>query len=192
MGDAVPNPIIIGWREWVGLPRLGIRAIRAKIDTGARTTALHAVDIKRAEHADGTHWLAFTIPGGEGHGTRRVEAPMVEEREVKNTSGIPDPRPVILTTLSIDRRRWPIEVTLADRTEMGFDVILGRTAIRGHGLLVNPGRSFMVRPPMGFTPPVAGDEDGPAGGAAEGEGVPSSEGAPHSSPNGNEAGTASQ
>ena len=152
---------VIGWREWVGLPRLGIRAIRAKIDTGARTTALHALDIERTDHSDGTRWLAFTVPGGEGHPARRVEAPMVEEREVKNTSGIPDPRPVIQTMLSLDRRRWPIEVTLADRTEMGFDVILGRTAIRGRALLVNPGRSFLVRSPMGFTPPTADPEDAP-------------------------------
>ena len=154
-------PTIIGWREWIGLPKLGIRAIKAKIDTGARTTALHAVEIERTTHADGTAWLTFTVPGGEGHGTLRVEAPMVEEREVKNTSGVPDPRPVIRTSLSIDRRRWPIEVTLADRTEMGFDVILGRTAIRGRGILVAPGRSFLTRPPMGFAPPAmdASDDD---------------------------------
>lgn len=152
----------IGWREWIGLPALGIVAIRAKIDTGARTTALHADDIVRTEHADGTHWLAFTVPGGEGHGTLRVEAPMVEEREIKNTSGVPDPRPVIRTTLSIDRRRWPIEVTLANRTEMGFDIILGRTAIRRRGLLVNPGRSFLVRPPVGFEPPESSADENEA------------------------------
>ena len=142
----------IGWREWIGLPDLGIVGIKAKIDTGARTTALHAVEIERREHTDGTHWLAFTVPAGNGHETLRVEAPMIEEREVRNTSGVPDPRPVIRTTLSIGRRRWPIEVTLADRTEMGFDVILGRTAIRRRGLLVDPGRSWLARPPKGFRP----------------------------------------
>ena len=151
----------IGWREWIGLPALGINAIRAKIDTGARTTALHAEDIVRTEHDDGTHWLAFTVPAGDGHGTLRVEAPMVEEREVRNTSGVPDARPVIRTTLSIDRRRWLIEVTLADRTEMGFDIILGRTAIRRRGLVVDPGRSFLLRTPVGFVPPVAPTEDAP-------------------------------
>ena len=144
----------IGWREWIGLPDLGIVGIKAKIDTGARTTALHAVEIERTAHPDGTHWLAFTVPAGNGHGTLRVEAPMVEEREVKNTSGVPDPRPVIRTTLSLGRRRWPIEVTLADRTEMGFDVILGRTAIRRRGILVDPGRSWLARPPKGFVVPT--------------------------------------
>ena len=153
------GPSLIGWREWVGLPKLGIRAIKAKVDTGARTTALHAVDIERRRHADGTDWLEFSVPAGNGHGTLRVEAPMIEEREVKNTSGVPDPRPVIQTTLSIDRRRWPIEITLADRTEMGFDVILGRTAIRRRGLLVDAGRSFLARPPLGFVPPVTADDE---------------------------------
>ena len=156
------NPTSIGWREWIGLPALGIVAIRAKVDTGARTTALHAEDIVRTEHADGTHWLAFTIPAGDGHGTLRVEAPMVEEREVRNTSGVPDARPVIRTTLSLDRRRWPIEVTLADRTEMGFDIILGRTAIRRRGLVVDAGRSFLARPPVGFAPPQPPSEDEPS------------------------------
>ena len=155
-------PTLIGWREWIGLPGLGIRAIKAKVDTGARTTALHAVDIHRTEHADGTHWLAFTVPAGNGHDVLRVEAPMVEEREIRNTSGVPDPRPVIRTALSIDRRRWPIEITLADRTEMGFDVILGRTAIRRRGLLVNPGRSFLAHPPAGFAPPSPETEDAPS------------------------------
>ena len=155
-------PTPIGWREWIGLPDLGIGGIKAKVDTGARTTALHAEDIVRTRHADGTLWLAFTVPAGNDHETLRVEAPMVEEREVKNTSGVPDPRPVIRTTLSIDRRRWLIEVTLADRTEMGFDIILGRTAIRRRGLVVDPGRSFLVRPPRGFVPPHVAPDDAPS------------------------------
>ena len=66
---------------------------------------------------------------------------------------------MIRTALSLDRRRWPIEVTLADRTEMGFDVILGRTAIRRRGLVVDPGRSFLTRAPKGFMPPDADGED---------------------------------
>ena len=186
----------IGWREWVGLPRLGIRAIRAKIDTGARTTALHAVEIERFSHADGAAWLRFTVPAGDGHGTMRVEAPLVEERAVKNTSGVPDPRPVIRTTLTLDRRRWPIEVTLADRTEMGFDVILGRTAIRRRGILVDAGRSFLARPPLGFVPPAPvaeeGEEtgDGASDGAGEGAKMPARAAAPHREATGSNAGEA--
>ena len=147
------EPLVIGWREWIGLPALGIAGIKAKIDTGARTTALHAEDVERRPHPDGTVWLAFTVPAGPGHGSLRVEAPMVEEREVRNTSGIPSARPVIRTTVSLDRRRWSIEITLADRAEMGFDVIVGRTAIRRRNILVHPGRSFLARPPLGFAVP---------------------------------------
>lgn len=147
------TPTLIGWREWIALPSLGIAGIKAKIDTGARTTALHAIDIEVVER-DGVEWLEFTVPAAPDHGMARTAAPLHERREVKNTSGVPDERPVIVTTLSLGRKRWPIEVTLADRTEMGFDIILGRTAIRGHGILVNPGRSFLSPAPLGFTPPT--------------------------------------
>ena len=151
---------IIGWREWIGLPRLGIAGIAAKIDTGARTTALHALDIEHVESAEGP-LVRFTVPAGPGHETLRVEAPLVAERGVKNTSGVPESRPVIATTLSLGRRRWPIEVTLADRTEMGFDVILGRTAIRRRAILVDCARSWLARPPRGFEPPSTEEEDPP-------------------------------
>ena len=147
----------IGWREWIALPALGVSGIKAKIDTGARTTALHAEDIHHHER-DGSDWLEFTIPAGAGHGKLRVDAPMKEQREVRNTSGIPDARPVIVTTLSLGRRRWPIEITLTDRTEMAFDIILGRTAIRRKGLVVDPGRSFLLPPPVGFDPRANTDE----------------------------------
>lgn len=148
------TPTLIGWREWIALPSLGIAGIKAKIDTGARTTALHAVDIDLTVR-EGVEWLEFTVPAAPDHVVKRTAAPLQERREVKNTSGVPDERPVIVTTLSLGRKRWPIEVTLADRTEMGFDVILGRTAIRRHNILVNPGRSFLLPAPVGFTPPTA-------------------------------------
>lgn len=157
-------PLVIGWREWIGLPALGISGIKAKIDTGARTTALHAEGIERRVHDDGTVWLAFTVPAGPGHDTLRVEAPMIEEREVKNTSGVPLARPVIRTLISLDHRRWPIEVTLANRTEMGFDIIVGRTAIRRRDILVHAGRSFLARPPIGFDPSGPEEDDPPADG----------------------------
>lgn len=137
---------VVGWREQVALPELDIHVIKAKVDTGARTTALHAEEIEAFER-DGRHWVRFLVPPYHGPDCHPVTAPVVDEREIKNTSGIPATRYVIHTTLVLGHRHWGIEVSLADRTEMGFDLILGRTAIRAHRLLVDPGRSFLMGPP---------------------------------------------
>lgn len=137
----------IGWRECVGLPGLGIPAIKAKIDTGARTSALCAEDIRVIEGKQPQ--VAFTVPYAFC-GQKRVAcvAPLLGKREIKNTSGFQEERFVIKTLLVIDRRRWHIEVSLADRANMGFDFILGRTALRGHGFAVNPSRSFLAGDPI--------------------------------------------
>jgi hypothetical protein len=134
----------IGWREDVALPELGIARLKAKVDTGARTSALHASDIETFER-DGRAWVAFRVPGEARHPVHR--APVHDAREIRNTSGVPERRLVIRTTLVLGPDRWPIEVSLADRTEMSFDMILGRTAIRGRRIVVNPGRSFLAGPP---------------------------------------------
>ena len=133
----------IGWREYVGLPDLGIPGIRAKIDTGARTSALHATRQRIVEEKDGP-WVEFHVPVPGTPGTTRCRAKLVDRRQIKNTSGVPEERLIVSTRLVIDDRRWSIEISLADRENMGFDLILGRTAIRRHRLLVNPGRSFLT------------------------------------------------
>jgi hypothetical protein len=139
-------PDIIGWREHVGLPDLGVPVLRAKIDTGARTSALHAVDIEPLER-DGVPWVSFRTPlPGEPKATR-FAAPVFDQRAVKNTSGIPEDRWIIRTTLLLGRHRWHIQLSLANRENMGFDLILGRTAIRGRRVLVNPGQSFLAGEP---------------------------------------------
>jgi hypothetical protein len=137
----------IGWREMVGLPDLGIGKLKAKIDTGARTSALHAVELAPFVR-DGAEWIAFTVPVSGSRRRLRSEAPVVDQRPIRNTSGVAEPRFVIETTLVLGRRHWLIEVSLANREEMEFDLILGRTAIRRHRLLVHPGRSFLAGDPM--------------------------------------------
>jgi hypothetical protein len=139
--------MIIGWREYIALPDLGLARVHAKIDTGARTSSLHAMQIKQFER-DGAPWVRFHIPHHSGLRARDCEAPLVDERAVKNTSGTPESRLVISTLLVIGRRRWHIDVTLADRGGMTMPIILGRTAIRRHGILVDPGRSNLVGPPV--------------------------------------------
>ncbi len=136
----------IGWREITSLPDLGILDLHAKIDTGARTSALHAVDIEVLDHEDGPK-IGFHVPLPGAARSKRCVARLVDHREIKNTSGVPEHRYVIETTLVLGHRHWHIEVSLADRENMEFDLLLGRTAIRGRRFLVNPGRSFLAGPP---------------------------------------------
>jgi len=136
-------PEVIGWREHVGLPDLGIDSIAAKIDTGARTAALHAVD-QRVFERDGVRWVEFMIPLHNRSSETRITRPVADEREIKNTGGIPERRLIIRTRLLIGCHKWQIEVSLANREKMEFDLILGRTAIRRRGILVDPGHSFLL------------------------------------------------
>jgi hypothetical protein len=139
-------PATIGWREHIGLPAFGIPTMRAKVDTGARTSALHAVDHAMVE-VDGARWVEFMIPLHNRRTANRVRARLIGERDIKNTGGVPERRLVVRTTLLIGQRSWQIEVSLANREKMEFDLILGRTAIRDRGLLVDPGRSFVLGQP---------------------------------------------
>ncbi len=134
---------IIGWREHVSLPDLGIPVLAAKIDTGARTSALHAAD-QRIVMRDGVQCVAFTVPVGNRRSAEIVHAPLVGEREIKNSSGDTERRLVVHTTLELGRHHWHIEVSLTNRARMEYDLILGRTAIRRRGILVDPGRSFSI------------------------------------------------
>ncbi|MDR9484301.1 MULTISPECIES: ATP-dependent zinc protease family protein [Sediminimonas] len=139
----------IGWREVISLPELGISDVVAKIDTGARTSAIHATHVVPFVR-EGADWVRFHIPHSSGLRARDVEAPLLGERPIKNTSGIHEDRLVIETALVLGRRRWRIEVSLANRTRMALPIILGRTAIRRHKMLVDPGRSFLLgKPPHG-------------------------------------------
>ena len=142
---------VIGWREMVGLPQLGVSTLRAKIDTGARTSALHAIDLKPFEK-DGVQWIEFHVAQPGQPRSRRCSARVIDERQIKNTSGVPEQRYVIETLLILGQRRWRMEVSLANREQMGFELILGRTAIRRRRLLVDPGRSFLAGPPGPLTP----------------------------------------
>lgn len=139
-----PEPLVLGWREWVGLPQLGVRAIKAKLDTGARTSALHAFRMKRFTR-DGVPMVRFEVHPIQRStaSTVTVEVPVVEEREVRNSGGAVELRPVIRTPLELAGRRWEIEVTLTRRDQMGFRLLLGREALRGRAV-VDPQASFRL------------------------------------------------
>ncbi len=143
-------PMLIGWRERVGLPDIGLPLVEAKIDTGARTSALHATRITEFDK-DGAAWVRFHIPHAGKLHARNCEAPLVEFRSIKNTSGVGQDRHVILTSLVIGERRWRIEISLTDRASMKMPLILGRTAFRRRGILVDAGKSYLAGPPTGKT-----------------------------------------
>jgi len=138
-----PTRTTIGWREWLALPDWGVEAIKAKIDTGARTSALHAFDIETFER-DGVAQARFAIHPWQDSSSDVVvvEAPLLERRQVRSSSGTARERPVVLTTMELAGRREPIEVTLTRRDEMGFRMLIGRQALRRR-YLVNPGRSYL-------------------------------------------------
>ncbi len=134
---------VLGWREWIALPDLGVDRIKAKIDTGARSSAIHAFNIKRFER-DGVRWVRFGIHPRQrsAKGEVVVEAPVLEYRRVKSSGGHETNRPVILTTVAWNGLAWEVELTLASRDAMGFRMLLGRQAIRGR-MVVDPGGSFL-------------------------------------------------
>jgi len=138
---------VIGWREWVALPELGIPRIKAKVDTGARTSSLHAWDVEEFQ-LDGTAMVRFSVhPVQRDNDLEvRVEAPITDRRRVRPSTGKAELRPVVTTVVELLGMRWEVELTLTRRDSMGFRMLLGRQAIRRR-LLVDPGRSFLCGKP---------------------------------------------
>ena len=131
--------LVIGWQERVDLPLLGLTNLLAKIDTGARTSALHATDIEPFEK-DGEDWVRFRTVFDDDARDAEIESPIHDRRAITNTSGIPEDRYVIRTKFRISGRLWRIDLSLTPRSGMRFRMIVGRTALRRHNILVHPGK----------------------------------------------------
>lgn len=133
----------LGWREWVDFPDLGLQSIKAKVDTGARSSALHAIRITTFER-DGDHWVRWQVHPDQRSTEKTVncEAPIHDRRDIRSSSGHNHTRFVVRPTVALGSETWPIDVTLAKREAMGFRLLLGREAIRGR-FLVDPGRSYL-------------------------------------------------
>jgi len=136
--------ISVGWREWVFLPELGLPAIKAKVDTGARTSCLHAFSVEPFEKL-GKEWVRFGIHPNQDDTQTEVfcEAEIIDKRMVTDSGGHQEERFVISTELELAGQRWPIEVTLTNRDTMLFRMLLGRTAM-GNKIVVHPGKSFLL------------------------------------------------
>ena len=139
--DDIP---VIGWREWLAVPTLGVGPIKAKIDTGARTSTLHAFRVRPFTDG-GAHHVAFVIHPSQHSARPAIDciAPVHDERIVTSSSGHRQMRFVILVEIELGGVRWPIELTLANRDAMGFRMLLGRQALRNR-FLVDPDRSFIA------------------------------------------------
>lgn len=141
--ERTAKKLTIGWRECFHLPQLDIDEIVAKIDTGARTSALHAIKIRHFNR-DGKVWIRFKVHPHQRESKTTVdcEAPLYDEREIRSSNGETEVRPVIRTRISHQGRTFPIELTLTNRSQMGFRMLIGREALRRR-FLIDCGQSWL-------------------------------------------------
>jgi hypothetical protein len=146
-----PLKQVLGWREWLALPDLGIHAIRAKIDTGARSSALH-VDHLETFQSNGREWVRFTIATGLADASPLlVESTVHDRRPVTDSGGHVSERIFLLTRLVLAGQDYAAEINLTSRRNMLFPMLLGRTALARH-FVINPARSFRAgRRPLART-----------------------------------------
>ena len=138
-----PRPTV-GWREWVRLEDLTTTPIKAKIDTGARTSSLHAFGLALRDSPDGTVATFEVHPlQRSAKQSDRVEIAVQGFRDIRSSSGHQERRPVIRTPITLGGHRFDIDITLTSRDEMGFRMLLGRVALRNR-FLIDPGRSFCL------------------------------------------------
>ena len=140
-----PPQITIGWIEHIDLPELDLHDIRVKIDTGARTSALHATKIEPFQRG-GADWVRFNVQVSDDSPETTLETPLYETRHIKNTSGIPEERYVIRTQFCVAGQCWPASVSLTDRSSMRFPMIVGRSTLKKHNVAVHTKRAHLTKP----------------------------------------------
>ena len=136
--------IIVGSEEWCSFPGIGIPAIKARVDSGAKTSSLHAFNIQQFRRS-GENWVSFEVHPlqNDRNAVIRCERPIIDKRSVKSSSGITEMRYVVLGELMLGGEKWDIELTLANRDSMGYRMLLGREAMSGR-MLVDPEKGFLL------------------------------------------------
>jgi len=137
-----PSLQTLGWREWVALPELGVDSIKAKVDTGARTSSIHAIKVEHFQE-NGVDRVRFQVHPVQRSAKETIHAvaDVHDVRDITPSTGRPQERVVIVTPITVLGQTWDIELTLARRDNMGFRMLLGRQAIRKR-MLVDPGASY--------------------------------------------------
>lgn len=145
---AAADRITLGWREWVALPDLDIARIKAKVDTGARTSCLHTFRMEPYADDNGGRRVRFWVHPVQNdlHQVIECDAAVIDERMVSDSGGHQELRLVIETTLLVGDTRWPIEMTLTNRDSMRFRMLLGRTAMAGQSVVL-PESSYLAGEP---------------------------------------------
>ena len=135
--------LIVGWKEWVELPGLNLPAIKAKVDTGAATSSLHAYNIKYIVK-EGITYVKYEVHPLQKNSriVKHCISPLLVKRKVRSSTGELKPRPVIVTLLKIGNFSWPIELNLTNRDQMGMRMLIGREALYSK-ILVNPSNKFL-------------------------------------------------
>ncbi|ANS79488.1 hypothetical protein SGUI_2092 [Serinicoccus hydrothermalis] len=139
---SITEQTVVGWREWVQIPQVDVPWIKAKIDTGAKTSAIHAFDLRSFDR-DGRDWVSFAVHPWQATAQDEVavELPVHDSRSVRSSSGHEEQRYVVRLPVVLGGREVPVELTLTDRDEMGFRMLIGREALV-QGYVVDPSLSY--------------------------------------------------
>lgn len=145
MKEKKPNKIVLGWREIVHLPNLKIKDLPAKVDTGARTSSLHAEDISVVEKKSGKN-VEFSVLVTKNGRTKKTKcrAKLVTQKKIRSSTGHAEVRPIIMTMIQMGDVLFETPITLTNREEMGFKMLIGRKTIK-HGFMVDPAKSFQLK-----------------------------------------------
>jgi hypothetical protein len=138
----VEGPVVVGWREWVALPQAGVDWVKAKIDTGARSSSIHAFDLE-AYDVDGQEWVRFSIHPWQrsDEDVAELSLPVLDRRDVRSSNGQTEQRYAVALDVTLAGRTITTVMTLSNRDEMGFRMLIGREALE-RGFLVDSARSY--------------------------------------------------